>query len=79
MDEMESIIKKEVEKRIDKEIDQIISDEIQEMYYRLTDMKEKYIAEIMSGIKFYHSQTPGAMEMNYKIVFENVTRIEDRK
>ncbi len=78
MDKMEEIIKKEVEKRISNEIDQIISDEVQELYYKLTDMKEKYIAEIMSGIKFYHSQTPGVMEMNYKIVFENVTRIEGK-
>lgn len=78
MENIEEIIKKEVEKRINNEIDQIIADEIQELYYKLTDMKDKYIADIMSGIRITHEQNPHRMSMDYRIIFENVTRIESK-
>lgn len=73
---MEDIIKKAVEKEINNKIEEMITDATQDFYYKLTDMKEQYIAEIMKGIKIYHEKDVGSLGINYRIVFENIVRLE---
>lgn len=76
MDNIENILKEAIKKRIDNQIDEIIENKTKEFYNELVDKKDNYISEIMSGIRFLHEQNPMDLSMNYKIIFENVVRME---
>lgn len=65
---VELVVRQNISKRID--------EKVEEFRKELEDNKEQYIAEVMKGIRIMHSQEPGEWTMNYKIVFENVTRLE---
>lgn len=66
-------IKEMVKSKIDKEIDK----KVEQFRRELEDRKDNYIAEIMKGIRIYHERDIGSMGMNYKIIFENIYRLEE--
>lgn len=66
-------IKEIVKSKIDKEIDK----KVEQFRRELEDRKDNYIAEIMKGIRIYHERDIGSMGMNYKIIFENIYRLEE--
>lgn len=73
---IEQIIKKVVAKKIDEEIQSKIDIETEKFHRELTDRKDKYIAEIMNGIRILHEQNQCEYGTNYKIIFENTYRLE---
>ena len=70
------ILKDSVERLVSEKIDQEIAHKIQEFKRELENNKDQYIAEVMKGIRILHNQEPMNMQMNYKIIFENVVRLE---
>lgn len=66
-------VKEIVRSKIDKEIDE----KVEKFRRELEDRKDDYIAEVMKGIRIYHERDIGSMEMNYKIIFENIYRLEE--
>ena len=66
-------IKEIVKSKIDEEIDK----KVKQFRRELEDKKDNYIAEIMRGIRIYHERDIGSMGMNYKIIFENIYRLEE--
>lgn len=75
---MEEIIKKAVKNEISNKIDEMITSETQRFYNKLTDMKDEYIAEIMRGIRICHERDEMGYMINYRIVFENIVRLENK-
>lgn len=67
-DSLRNIIAHSVDEEIDKKI--------REFQEQLIDRRNQYISEIMKGIQIIHEQNPMDLSMNYKIIFENITRIE---
>ena len=65
-------VKQIVRVKIAKEIDE----EVEQFRRKLEDRKDDYIAEVMKGIRIYHERDFGSMGMNYKIIFENITKLE---
>lgn len=75
---MEEIMLSEIRKQISKEIDEEINEKVQDFLYELTDRKDKYISEIMKGIRIVHEKDPMTMNTNYRIIFENIVRLENK-
>lgn len=73
---IEDMIKKSVESIIYEKVEQEIKEEIKRFEQKLEDRKDQYIAEMMKGIRIYHERDVGSLGINYRIVFENVTRLE---
>lgn len=69
-------IKDHVEELISDDIEACIDKEVEAFRRYLVDNKERYIAEVMKGISILHNQDIGTHSMTYKIIFENVTRLE---
>lgn len=69
-------IKKSIQEQISKQIDKEIEEKVKQLYDELTDRKDEYIAQIMKGIRVYSEYDHLYNQMNYKIVFENINRIE---
>ena len=67
---VKQIITEKVQEEIDKKVEQFRTE--------LEDKKDNYISEIMKGIRIYHERDMGSMGINYKIVFENVYRIDNK-
>lgn len=67
-DSLRNIIANSVDEEIDKKV--------QEFQNQLVDRRNQYIAEIMKGIQILYSRNIEDNSMNYKIIFENVVRIE---
>lgn len=57
-----------VEKEIKKEVDKFTK--------MLLDRKDEYISQIMKGIRIIHENDPYFDGINYRIIFENVKRLE---
>ena len=71
-----------VEKCISERIDEEIKRKTNEFYNTLVARKDKYIAEVMSGIRMCHESNPETMSVDYKILFINkyeVTRKREDK
>lgn len=68
-------LKKIITDRVDEEIEKKADDFKRE----LVDRRNQYISEIMKGIQIIYEQNPMDLSMNYKITFENITRIEGVK
>ena len=68
-------LKKIITDKVDKEIEKKVNDFKRE----LVDRRNQYISEIMKGIQIIYEQNPMDLSMNYKITFENITRIEGVK
>ena len=73
---LEEILKKEVQKNIEVKIDKLIEDEIHNFTNKLLMRKDEYIAEVMKGIRILHKRDLVSLGINYKIIFENITKIE---
>lgn len=59
-------------------VDEEINKKVKEFENQLIDKRNQYIAEIMKGIQILHGQEPTLNSMTYKIIFENIQRIERR-
>lgn len=70
------IIKDAVAEQIASEVDEMIAKEIAKFERILIDRKDEYIAQIMKGIRFAHEYDPMRMSDNYRILFENIVRVE---
>lgn len=75
---MEEIMLSQIRKQISKEIDEEIQTKVQDFFYELTDKKDKYISEVMKGIRIIHERDPMTMNTNYRIIFENIIRLEEK-
>lgn len=71
----ENIIKC-ISQQVSDEIDLEIEQKVKEYYRELTDRKDRYIAQVMKGIRVYSEYDHLYNQMNYKIIFENINRIE---
>ena len=60
-----------VENCISERIDEEIKRKTNEFYNTLVARKDKYIAEVMSGIRICHENNPETMSVDYKILFIN--------
>ena len=71
-----------VENCISERIDEEIKSKTNEFYNTLVARKDKYIAEVMNGIRICHENNPETMCVDYKIMFINkyeVTREREDK
>ena len=75
---IEEILKKNIKAIISEKIDNEIKQKVENFRIELEDRKDNYIAEVMKGIRIYHERDMGSMGINYKIVFENVYRIDNK-
>ncbi len=74
--DFENILKAQVTQLIEANIQTEIEESVKNFAKTLLDRKDQYIAEIMKGIRIIHQQEPCTRNMNYKIIFENVERLE---
>ena len=75
-DIIEFRIKERILKNVQEKVDNEINREVEKFRKKLEDRKDNFISEIMKGIRVYHEQEVGSMGINYKIIFENIYRIE---
>lgn len=73
---IEKYLKDSLRNIIANSVDEEIDKKIQEFKEQLIDRRNQYISEIMRGIQIIHEQNSTDLSMNYKIIFENITRIE---
>lgn len=69
-------IKCSLKQIITDKVNKEIEEEVEKFRRKLEDRKDNYISEIMKGIRIYHERDMGSLGVNYKIVFENVYRVE---
>lgn len=70
--QLRELVKIKITEEVEKEID----NKIKKFHQELTDRKDKYISEIMKGIRiFMELQNPYNCP-RYKIEFENIYRVE---
>ena len=73
---LEEILMKNIKSIVSEKIDEEIEQKVNNFKKELEDRKDNYIAEIMKGIRVYHERDTMSMGINYKIIFENIYRIE---
>lgn len=73
---IENGIKLSVKQIVSETIQQEIDKKVENFKRELEDRKDNYIAEVMKGIRIYHEKEMQGMGINYRIIFENVTRLE---
>lgn len=71
-DAIKNSVEKIVREKIEEEIDKKVKQFKRELEYR----KDNYIAEVMKGIRISHERDFGSLGINYRIIFENITKIE---
>lgn len=76
---IEEMLKKNMKAIISEKIDNEIKQKVENFRIELEDRKDNYIAEVMKGIRIYHERDMNNMAINYKIVFENIYRIENKQ
>ena len=69
-------IQKSIKELIVKEIDEKIDEQVEKFRKELIDNKDKYIAEIMKGIRIFAEMQNPEHCPRFKIEFENIYRIE---
>ena len=69
-------IKHNIEEIISNRVDEEIEKKVEDFRYDLESRKDNYIAEIMKGIRIYHERDQYSNGINYKIIFENVVKVE---
>ena len=74
---IENAIKDSVEKLVKDNIENAIEEKVKEFREELEYNKDRYIAEVMKGIRIYHEREKGTRTMNYMITFENVTILKN--
>lgn len=75
--DFEDMIKEQVKNVISVRIEIEIERQVERFRKKLEDRKDDYIAEVMKGIRIYHERDTMNTGMNYKIIFENVYRLEE--
>ena len=78
-DYIEFALKNSVEQLVRINIQTEIEEMVQQFERRLLDRKDNYIAEVMKGIRIIHEKDIGTNGVNYKIIFENIQRVEVEK
>lgn len=73
---IENGIKLSVKQIVSETIQQEIDKKVEDFKRELEDRKDNYISEVMKGIRIYHERDTDSMGVNYRIIFENVTRLE---
>lgn len=73
---IEKYLKDSLKNLISMSVDEEIQKKVRDFERQLLDRRNQYIAEIMKGIQIMHGQDPMNNYMNYKIIFENIQRIE---
>lgn len=73
---IEQALKDSVEKLVSANIQVEIDEKVKKFREELEYRKDKYMAEVMKGIRIYHEREPLSMSMNYKIIFENIVKVE---
>lgn len=68
-----------VKNYISERIDEEIKSKTNEFYNTLVARKDKYIVEIMSGIRMYHESNPENMYMDYRIMFINKYKVTQKR
>ena len=76
---IDKYLKDSLKKIISDRVDEEIEKKVDEFKMQLVDRKNQYISEIMKGIQIIYEQNTMDLSMNYKITFENITRIEGVK
>ena len=76
---IDKYLKDSLKKIISDRVDEEIEKKVDEFKMQLVDRKNQYISEIMKGIQILYKQNFVENSMNYKIIFENITRIEGVK
>ncbi len=75
---IENGIKLSVKQIVSETIQQAIDEKVEKFKRELEDRKDNYIAEVMRGIRIYHERDMKSEGINYRIVFENVYRLEKK-
>lgn len=75
---LEEVIKKEVKTIVSDKIQEEIDEEVLKFRNKLMDRKDEYIAEVMKGIRIFHERDINSLGMNYRVIFENIYRIENK-
>lgn len=73
---IENGIKISVKQIVSEKIQQEIDKKVESFKRELEDRKDNYISEVMKGIRIYHERDERSLGINYKIIFENVVRLE---
>lgn len=76
---IESVIKKQVQELVSKTIQEEIDKQVVEFRNSLIQRKDNYISEVMKGIRIFHERDINSLGVNYRVIFENIYRIEDSK
>lgn len=76
---IEFALKNSVEQLVKANIQTEIEEMVQQFERRLLARKDDYIAEVMKGIRIMHEKNPDTNSVNYKIIFENIQRVEVKK
>lgn len=74
---IENGIKISVKQIVSEKIQQEIDKKVESFKRELEDRKDNYISEVMKGIRIYHERDERSLGINYKIIFENVVRLEN--
>lgn len=77
--DLEAVIKKQVKELISKTIQEEIDEQTIKFRDSLMQRKDDYISEIMKGIRIFQERDINSLGINYRIIFENIYRIEDNK
>lgn len=73
---IEDAIKNSVEKIVREKIEEEIDKKVKQFKRELEYRKDNYIAEVMKGIRISHERDFGTLGINYRVIFENITKIE---
>lgn len=76
---IEDAIKECVRSMITEEVNKEIDKKVENFRKELEDRKDKYIAEVIKGIKIIHEQDIDNNMTNYRVIFENIYRREEGK
>lgn len=76
---IDKYLKDSLKKIITDKVDEEIEKKADDFKRQLIDRRNQYISEIMKGIQIIYEQNPMDLSMNYKITFENITRIDGVK
>lgn len=69
-------IKESIKELIEEEVNKKIDEQVEQFKRQLIDNKDKYIAEIMKGIRIFAEMQNPEHCPRFKIEFENIYKIE---
>lgn len=76
VNKIEDAIKECVRSMITEEVNKEIDKKVENFRKELEDRKDRYITEVIKGIKIMHEQDSNNM-INYRVIFENIYRREE--